>query len=72
MRRVEIKVIPNAPKERIVAVEGRLRVYVTAPAVDGKANKAVVEVLSKYFGLKKKDVLIVKGEKSREKVVGLE
>ena len=69
LKRVEIKVIPNAHKDKVVTEESRLKVYVTAPAMDGKANKAAVEVLSEYFGLKKKDIHIVKGERNRQKII---
>jgi len=44
-------------------------VRVTAPAVDGKANKAVIEVLSEFYKVKKRDIKILRGEKSREKLV---
>lgn len=67
--KIDVKVIPNARKERIVDEDGLLKVYVTAPALDGKANKALIELLAGHFDVKKGDVRIVKGEKSREKVV---
>ena len=40
-----------------------------APAVDGKANKALIELLAGHFKVKKKDIEIIKGELSREKVI---
>lgn len=40
-----------------------------APALDGRANKAVVEVLAEFYKVKKSSVRIIRGEKSREKVV---
>jgi uncharacterized protein (TIGR00251 family) len=67
--KIDVKVIPNARKERIVDEDGLLKVYVTAPALDGKANKALIDLLAEHFDVKKRDVRIVKGEKSREKVV---
>ncbi len=45
------------------------KVWVTAPAEKGKANQAVVEFLADYFKVKKSQVSIVAGLKSREKVV---
>ena len=66
---IKIKVIPNAKKNKVVESEGLFKVYVNAPAVDGKANKALIEVLSEYFNVRKSSVRIVRGEKSREKVV---
>ena len=69
MKKITIKVIPNAKKSRIV-LEGELfKVYVNAPAVDNKANKAVIEILAEHFNVRKSAVKIVRGEKAREKVV---
>lgn len=68
MQRIKIKVIPNAKKNEVV--EGDIfKVYVHAPPVDGKANKAVVTVLSEYFKVRKSAVRIIRGEKSKGKVV---
>jgi uncharacterized protein (TIGR00251 family) len=67
--RINIKVIPNARQNSVTEEEGRLKVHVMAPAVDGKANKAVLEILAKHFKVKKSAVRLLKGELSREKVV---
>jgi uncharacterized protein (TIGR00251 family) len=48
-----------------------LVVAVAAPAVDGKANTAVVEALAEAFGVRRREVAIVAGERSRDKVVEL-
>ena len=66
--KIKIKVIPNAKENKII--EGEiLKVYVKSPPVEGKANKIVISLLAKNFGVKKSDVKIVSGFKSREKVV---
>lgn len=67
--KLNIKVIPRASKERIIEENGTLKVYVTSPAVDGRANKAVIESLAEYFKSKKRMVRIISGEKSRNKIV---
>lgn len=67
--RLNIKVIPNAKQNKIVEEVGRFKVYLTAPPVGGKANKALIEFLAEHFGVKKNQIKIVRGEKSREKVV---
>jgi hypothetical protein len=51
------------------AVGDRLRVSVTAPPVDGKANAAVIEVVAEAFGVRRADVSIVRGETGRRKTV---
>ncbi|MDD5773829.1 MAG: DUF167 domain-containing protein [bacterium] len=69
MKKIKIKVIPNARKNSVSEESGIFKVRVTAPAVDGKANKAVIEVLSEFYQVKKREVKILRGEKSREKLV---
>jgi uncharacterized protein (TIGR00251 family) len=67
--RITVRVVPNAKKERIEAFASGLKVYVTAPALEGKANKRLLEVLAAYLKLKKSSLKIIKGESSRNKVV---
>jgi uncharacterized protein len=69
MTKLNIKVIPNARQNRAVEEPGRLKVYLTAPAVDGKANKALTEFLSEHFSVKKNKITIIKGLTSRDKIV---
>ncbi len=65
-----MKVQPNAKRSGIVGVlSDRIRIALRAPAVDGKANKALVEFLADWAGISKSAVQIVRGEKSREKTV---
>lgn len=70
-RKIEVKVVPSAKRLMVKEEADCLKVYLTAPAVDGKANKALVECLSDYLGVKKKDVLIIKGLKSRYKTISI-
>lgn len=66
---LQIKVIPNAKKERVLEEESCLKVYLTVPARQGKANKALIKLLSAHFNVQKRQVVIIKGEKSHNKVV---
>ena len=69
MKRIlEIKVIPCAGKEEIIEGEP-LVVKVREPAEKGKANKAVVRLLSRHLGAK---VRIIRGETKRRKIVEIE
>jgi uncharacterized protein (TIGR00251 family) len=68
MKTIEIKVIPNSNAEAVIEAEP-LIVRVKAPPTKGKANKAVVKLLSEYFNA---NVRIVSGVKSRRKVVEIE
>ena len=67
--RLNIRVIPNAKQNKLVQEPSRLKVYLTAPPVDGKASKALIEFLAEYYKVKKKGVRIIRGEKGREKTI---
>jgi uncharacterized protein len=47
-------------------------VAVAAPAVDGKANAAVVEALAAVFGVRRSHLMIVSGQRGRDKVVDID
>lgn len=72
--RVKIRVYPGS---RETSVGGRygeggppvLIVRVTAPAVDGKANRAVIEAVARALGVRSRDLRIVAGERSRDKII---
>lgn len=68
---ISVRVIPNASKNEIVSMEPDFKVKVNAPPEKGKANKAVIELLSKYFGVKKSQITIIAGEKSRTKTISI-
>jgi uncharacterized protein (TIGR00251 family) len=51
--------------------EGAVRIRVAAPPTDGKANAALRTFLARALGLRARDVTIVSGERSREKVLRL-
>lgn len=69
---------PNASRNKVGGIAGdpqRLVVAVQAPAVDGKANAAVIKELALAFDLRARDFTIVHGELARDKrliVVGNE
>ena len=69
--RYNIRVIPNAKQNKIVKEAGRLKIYLTVPPVDGKANKALIKFLAKHFEVKKSSVKLVRGQKSRDKIVAI-
>jgi uncharacterized protein (TIGR00251 family) len=70
---VSVRVIPRSSKNKVIAEpDGSLKVWVTAPPVDGEANAAVIEVLSKSLGLKRAAVSILSGECSRNKRLRVE
>ena len=73
-KEIEIKVIPNSKEEAVIEPEAEaelktLIVRVKEPPIKGKANKAVVKLLSRYFNAR---VRIVSGTNSRRKIVAIE
>ena len=69
MTKINVRVIPRAKKNLVKIEPGRLKVYLTAPPQDGKANRLLLEVLAEYYQVKKKQVVIIQGEKSQDKTV---
>lgn len=66
---VNIKISPNAKKNEIIKDGDIIKVKITAQPVDGKANKALVEYLSKTFKVPKTLIKILKGETSKDKTI---
>lgn len=67
--KIEVKVIPNA-KRNIISPEGqRYKIHLNAPAVDGKANEALIKFLAEHYQVRKNQIEITKGLKSRHKVI---
>ena len=65
-----VKVHPRARKNAITGVVGdALKVALTAPPVEGKANQAVIEFFAELFAIPRSSVTIASGETSRNKVV---
>ena len=69
--KIFVHAIPRSSKNEIVGTmaNGSLKVKLTAAPVDGKANEALVELLSEEYGVAKSRIRIVKGESGRRKVV---
>jgi uncharacterized protein (TIGR00251 family) len=71
--RVAVHVKPGSKKGSVVQerTEGgaQIDVFLSKRAVDGEANKQLVEVLAKHYGVRKTAVEILHGFKSRDKVV---
>jgi uncharacterized protein (TIGR00251 family) len=67
---LEVLVQPRASRTRVVGVhDGRLKVQLAAPPVDGEANVALVDFLAHALGARRSDVEIERGESGRRKTV---
>lgn len=67
---IKIKVLPRSSTNQIIGQEGDLfKVKLTSPPVEGKANKALIELLAKRLGIGKGKIEIISGKNSRLKTV---
>jgi uncharacterized protein len=66
---INIKVVPRSKKNQIKEENGILKVYSTAPAVENKANEPVIGMLADFFRVRRNQIEIKRGHKSRNKVV---
>jgi len=66
---IRLKISPNASKNQIILDGDIIKLKVTAQPIENKANKAVIEYLSKYLKTPKTSISIVKGETSKEKTL---
>jgi len=70
---LELHVQPGASRSEFAGWHGdRIKVRLAAPAVEGKANRALVEFLAAHFGVPRRNVRIAAGLKSRQKRVVIE
>lgn len=67
---LHVKVQPKASRNEVVGFEGEaLKVRVTAPPADGEANAALLGLLARHFGCPRSALTLVRGHKSRDKLV---
>jgi uncharacterized protein (TIGR00251 family) len=67
--KISVRVKPNMKEEKVEKKEGVFTLCVKEPAKEGRANKAVVDLLSKYFKVPKSRVVILSGMKSKQKII---
>lgn len=67
-----IRVTPKASRNKIdIDPNGNIKIYVTAPPEDGKANQAVCELITKTLKVSKNSIQIISGHKTRDKIIEL-
>ena len=70
---LRLRVVPNAKRSEVVGAHGEaIKVKVQAPAMDGKANDALLAFLAEKLGVSRRAVVLLSGEKSRDKTVAIE
>jgi len=67
--RISVRVIPRSSKNVLEWDEGSIRARLTAAPVDGAANAALIELLSKRLDLPRRTIEIVRGATGRQKII---
>lgn len=69
---LNIHIQPRASRDELVGPHGdRLKVRITAPPVDGKANEHLIRFLAKCFAVAKSQVTLLSGESGRDKRISI-
>ncbi|MDO5561637.1 MAG: DUF167 domain-containing protein [bacterium] len=67
---LNVQVKPQAKKDEVLQVNtDHLQVKTTAAAQDNQANLAMIKLVAQYLGLKKSQIIIVAGEKNKNKII---
>lgn len=67
---IRLRLTPKSSSDKVLGVMAdRLKIAITAPPVDGKANAHLIKFLAKQFGVAKSNVQIVNGETARDKTI---
>ena len=70
---LRIRVSPNANRSHVSGWDGHaLKVRIAAPPSAGRANDAVIDTLAAFLGMHRRHIKIVRGHRSRDKVVEVE
>jgi len=71
--RILVKAVPGAKRDEIVGRLGeRLKIRISAPPEDGKANAAICELIAEALGIKARDVRVVGGQSRAEKTIEID
>lgn len=70
---IDVRLQPRGARDELLGMrDGVLRAKVSAPPVEGRANQALCRLIAKRIGVPPSRVSVVRGEKSRDKVVRVE
>lgn len=70
--RIYIRVFPKSSKNEVVKIsDGEYKVKLTAPPVNGEANKMLIKILADYFDIPKSSISIVGGKSVKMKMVDI-
>jgi uncharacterized protein (TIGR00251 family) len=67
---IKVKIVPGSSKNKIIgAYNDALKITITAPPIEGKANKKCITYLAKYFDVAKSKIEIISGRTSKNKLI---
>ncbi|MBA7625343.1 hypothetical protein ES703_32772 [subsurface metagenome] len=69
---IEVKVIPNSSKNELVKENTKFKIKVKASAEKGKANQAMIKLLSNYYDVSESSIKIIRGERRRKKLIKID
>jgi uncharacterized protein (TIGR00251 family) len=72
MAKIRVSVHPGARREELQVIDGGLKISVTQPPLEGRANERIVELLAKRLKVPRRQVTVVYGSRSRTKTVQIE
>jgi uncharacterized protein (TIGR00251 family) len=68
--KIFVKVKPRAKENKVEKIDdSNFTVFVKEAPIKGKANEAIIESLAEYFNVAKSDVEIIRGHKSKDKII---
>ncbi|MDO8509993.1 MAG: DUF167 domain-containing protein [bacterium] len=72
--KIKIRVLPRSSKNEVIGemADGTLKIKLTSPPVDGKANEALIELLAEHYNISKNKIKIVSGLTSKNKIIEIE
>lgn len=65
----QVRVKPGSSQEKIILSDTEITVFLRAKAHDGEANDALIKLLAKHFHVGKTHVKILRGQKSKQKLI---
>jgi hypothetical protein len=69
---IAVLVVPRSAKTRLIGIhDKRIKIAIAAPPVDGAANRALVKALSRWLGMAKGRISIIRGGEGRRKTINL-
>lgn len=73
MPQIAVRIIPNSSKSYVVnQISGVIKIKIQEPSNNGKANRALVRLISEKLGIPIKKISIISGQKSRNKILSID